>query len=64
MGSEYIKFILHLSWTNYFEGVIVLNVTTLESEVKTQDKLSINFATERRLKVKQEIYKTLSMTWF
>ena len=36
----------------------------LESKVRTQDSPSINFVTERRLKVKQGIYKTLFMTWF
>ena len=33
-----------------------------QDQVITQDKLSINFATKRRLKVKQGIYITLSLT--
>jgi len=36
----------------------------LESKVRTQDTSLINFDTERRLKVKQRMYKTLYMTWF
>jgi len=37
-------------------------MTTIRIKTITQDKLSINFATERRLKVKLGIYKTLSKT--
>jgi len=28
-NPEYIKSILHLSWSNHFQGVLVLNVTTI-----------------------------------
>ena len=62
-GPKYIKSILNLNWSNHFQRVFVLNLTTIRIKIITQDKLSINFATERRLKVKLEIYKTLSKTW-
>ena len=60
---EYIKSILHHSWSNHFQGGFVLTMTTIRIKKITQDKLSINFVTERRLKVKLGLYKTLSKTW-
>ena len=51
-NPEYIKFILHLSWTNHFQRVLILNVTPTRVKFNHTWKLSINFATERRFKVK------------
>jgi len=61
---EYIKSIFNFSGSNNFQGVFVLNMTTIRIKIVTQDILSINFATKRRLKVKLGIYKTLSRTWY
>ena len=49
---KYIKLILHLRWTNHLQGVLVLDVTSIRVKVITKDKLSIDCASERRLKVK------------